>query len=137
MENNLVQPHERFINRVLNSWSYLNPPITILNEALNSLYSQGCSTDELWNYLKKYNDPSTPRYVIENFLKWRRSISYDTFKKTNSAEYDLKNLPKAVKDVDDCITNFYNDESNYTYFPYTKIVQSTKDYPMKYPKFYD
>jgi hypothetical protein len=98
---NLIEPSEKYIQYIENSWHYLNCPKHMLNHNLDSLYRQGIVIDRqttidlITHYLIKY-DIKKPLNTAINFVNWRTSISINEFKKININSY-VDNTPKHIE----------------------------------------
>jgi len=135
---NLIEPTEKYIDRIENSWHYLNCPKHMLNHDLDCLYRQAMGFDNnkilaikyISDYLNTYNVPK-PLETATKFVNWRMSISLKDFIVLNVNNY-VNNTPQHIDIKHKHICDWV--ESHTTYYPalYGGGVNYVPTYPMKY-----
>jgi len=86
--NYLVEPSSKYVDRILNSWHYLNCPKHMLNHDLDCVYRQGIVHDKetaikfVTDYLRYY-DIKNPIQTATEFVNWRDSITLKEFDTIN------------------------------------------------------
>jgi hypothetical protein len=132
----LIKPSAKYINRIENSWHYLNCPKHMLNYDLDCLYRQakglenGKEVDYISDYLKHY-DISEPRKKAEEFVKFRSSISLQEFNKINVNSY-IEKTPAHIDAKHKSICEWTDRYT--TYYPaiYGGGIKSVPSYPFRY-----
>lgn len=136
MNENLINPSEKYINYILNSWHYLNDPKHMLNYDLDCMYRQGIvegknkAIEFVEWYLNHYSIPS-PHTTAVNFVEWRNSITLKQFDEINVNSY-IDKLPPHVLFIDKKVNDWT--EAHTEYYPaiYGGGVKSVGSYPFKF-----
>lgn len=134
---NLIEPTEKYINRIEHSWHYLNCPKHMLNHDLDCQFRQAMGYNDkqmaikfITDYLKFYNVPKPLETAIK-FVEWRMSISITEFNKININSY-VDNTPPHINAKHKIICDWT--EANTTYYPalYGGGVNNVPTYPMQF-----
>lgn len=134
MENFLVEPTAKYIDRIENSAHYLNCPKHMLNYELDCLYRQHISEKpekmlaNICEFLKSY-DFDKPMKLAISFYTWRKNISMGEFDKLNVNPY-VNNIPKHIEKKHKLICDWI--DAHTKYYPYGGYIKEVKSYPFKY-----
>lgn len=117
--NNLIEPTTKYINKIENSWHYLNCPKHMLNHDLDCQFRQAMGYDDkqmavkfITDYLKSYNVPNSLNTAIR-FVTWRMSIKLKEFNDININPY-VDETPKHIEAKHKHICEWT--EANTTYY---------------------
>ncbi|MCK9544640.1 MAG: hypothetical protein M0R03_21680 [Novosphingobium sp.] len=129
----LIEPNEKYIERVEGSAHFLNCPKHMLNHTLDCIYLQFHENkkeaiEQIKSYLKSYSIPK-PEQQAKEFVEWRSSISMKEFMNLNTNPY-VDNTPKHITDMLNHQCEYI--ESHTTYYPFTGIRKNQPSYPYKY-----
>lgn len=128
----LIEPTEKYIFRIENSWHYLNCPKHMLNHNLNSMYLAGINKNKEYAielvlfYLRDRNYKSTSRKTAVMFVEWRSTITLEEFNLININSYNNK-LPDHIIALNNKVNDWI--KKNTTYYPFTDIIKNNPSYP--------
>lgn len=134
--NNLIEPTAKYIDRVENSWNYLNSPKHMLNHDLDCVYRQFIVDDKetaiknVADYLRYYG-MKNPIETATKFVNWRDGIKLAEFDSINVNPY-IDKTPAHIDAKHKRICDWIDEHTTYYSPIYGGGVKEIPSYPMKY-----